>query len=132
MAKRKLLVVDDDVALVEMLKDHFEFEGFEVFKAFDGAAAIEMTLSKKPDLILLDINMPGMDGLEACRRLKEDAETKAIPILMLSADTHLKMKQQILAIGATACMMKPFTIDAITAAVCELLPLPPLIVPLQA
>ncbi len=132
MAKRKLLIVDDDVLLVEMLKDHFEFQGFEVYKAFDGEQAIAAALSKKPELILLDIIMPNVDGLEACRRLRENAETKAIPILMLSANANQKKIQQILAIGATAYMTKPFSMDALLKTVCELLPPPRAEVPLPA
>lgn len=125
MTKRRLLVVDDDVALVEMLKDHFEFEGYEVFKAFDGAEGIEAALVAKPDLILLDIRMPKMGGLEACRRLKEHADTMAVPILMLSADAQQKTIQQILAAGAAACATKPFSIETLSKTVRDLLPRPP-------
>ena len=131
MSKRKILIVDDEAALVELLKDHFEFVGFEVLKAFDGGQAFERALAHKPEIILLDVIMPKVDGLEACRRLKENPETKAIPILMLTADAQQKRIAQVIAAGATAYMMKPFTIDAITSKVREMLPIPP-VVPLQA
>ncbi|MFI5361392.1 MAG: response regulator transcription factor [Elusimicrobiota bacterium] len=118
--KIKILLIDDDAALVEMLKDHFEFEGFEVFKALDGVEGIELARSKKPDAVVLDFTMPRMDGLEVCRRLKEDPETKGIPILMLSADAQQKTIQKVLALGAAACMGKPFSIDALRTKVSEL------------
>jgi|CXWL01.1.fsa_nt_gi CheY-like chemotaxis protein len=115
------MVVDDEAAIVTLLKANFEAEDYQVVEAFDGASAIAKAMSEKPDVIILDINMPAMTGLEVCAKLKESVETKSIPIIVLSAYAQSTDVEKSLACGATAHMTKPFTLDAITAAVAQLL-----------
>src|SRR5579884_1202431 len=85
MAAGKVLCVDDDPVIQKLLQVNFEMEGYEVVVAGDGVEAIERARDSAPDLIILDVMMPRMNGLEAARALKEDAGTSAIPIIILSA-----------------------------------------------
>lgn len=81
----KILVVDDELDILEIIRHALNKEGFEVHIAANGFQALEQTRRIKPDLILMDVMMPIMDGMEACRQLKEDSETKNIPIVFLTA-----------------------------------------------
>lgn len=81
----KILVVDDELDILEIIRHALNKEGFEVHIAANGFQALEQTRKIKPDLILMDVMMPVMDGMEACRQLKEDTDTKHIPIVFLTA-----------------------------------------------
>ncbi len=81
----KILVVDDELDILEIIRHALNKEGFEVHVAANGIQAIEQTKKNKPDLILMDVMMPLMDGMEACRQLKEDSDTKHIPVVFLTA-----------------------------------------------
>ena len=85
MPKAKILVVDDEAALRELLTVNLEMDGFEVVKACDGTDGVQQSLSQKPHMLILDLNMPGMDGFEICRAIKEKDKLKDIPIIMLTA-----------------------------------------------
>ena len=82
--KKKILIIEDEVYLSEMYKMKFEFEGYIVLVAKDGQEGIDSTLSDKPDIILLDLVMPVKDGYQVLKELKENDETKKIPVLILS------------------------------------------------
>jgi len=83
MERYSVLIVEDDATLLRGLKDNFEFKGYDVMTASDGEAGVEAALSHEPDLILLDIMLPGINGFEVCRRIREaDFE---MPIIMLTA-----------------------------------------------
>ena len=84
MAK-KILVVDDETELVNFLQIRLEHGGYEVITAYDGENGLKKAKAEIPDLIILDIMMPGMDGYEVCRKIKIDPNTKDIPIIMLTA-----------------------------------------------
>ncbi len=105
---RRILVVDDEVQLVEMLKMRLEAEGYEVSTASDGEEALGKAKDLKPDLIVLDIMMPKMDGFEVLRRLRADLETQHTPVVMLTAkgDTETMFKTHDL--GSTDYFIKPF------------------------
>ena len=75
----KILVVDDEEHIVMILKDSLEFSGFQVITAYDGVEALERVEKDQPDLIVLDIGMPKLDGWEVCRRLKSDEKTRTFP-----------------------------------------------------
>ena len=81
----KVLVVDDVADNVELLACELEDQGYEVMKAHNGPEALDVAASRRPDVILLDIMMAGMDGIEVCRRLKADPELRSIPVIMVSA-----------------------------------------------
>ncbi|MDB4965574.1 MAG: two component transcriptional regulator, winged helix family [Myxococcales bacterium] len=104
-----LLVVDDEPEINKLVARIFEKRGYVVHTAADGAEALAQVASKHPDLIILDLNIPKIDGWEVCRRLKSDAATSKIPIIMLTAahanvdDAHIG-----LGLGADEYVAKPF------------------------
>ena len=103
----KILVVDDEEHIVMILKDSLEFSGFHVVTAFNGEEALEMVAKDHPDLIVLDIGMPKLDGWEVCRRLKGNDATKQIPIIILTAYAQMSDKKKGAALGAERFVSKP-------------------------
>jgi DNA-binding response OmpR family regulator len=101
MRKGKILVVDDEVYITQILEFSLGAEGFEVITANNGELAVEKAVQIQPDLIVLDIMMPVLDGYETCRRLKRQAETKNIPVILLTA----KGREA----GAVDYIVKPFS-----------------------
>ncbi|MGE5842044.1 MAG: response regulator, partial [Deltaproteobacteria bacterium] len=85
MARQKILAVDDEEDILELLRFNLTKEGFAVICAPSGEDALKAALSQRPDLILLDLLLPGMDGLEVARRIKSDPTTQEIPIIMVTA-----------------------------------------------
>lgn len=82
---KKILIVDDDLTLREMYEERLKYDGYVVIGASDGEEALEKTHSEKPDLILLDVMMPKLNGIDVMKRLREDETTKDIPIIVLTA-----------------------------------------------
>lgn len=107
--KRKILVVDDEVAIVRVLKDRLEMEGYEVLTAYDGSEGVEIARKELPDLIIMDITMPNMDGLTAARKLREQPETSRIPIVMLTARGQESDEKAGYQAGAILYFTKPFS-----------------------
>jgi sigma-B regulation protein RsbU (phosphoserine phosphatase) len=101
-------IVDDEPLNITLLEAILKKDGYSVLSAPDGQQAINIAKDKKPDLILLDIMMPGIDGFEVCRQLKDDAETADIPVVFISAMTDSTAKVQGLEIGAVDYITKPF------------------------
>jgi len=108
----KILVVDDDKNLLDVLRYNLVNDGFTVVTAGDGIQALESARREKPDLILLDIMLPGMDGLEVCRILRKEMP---VPILMLTAKTEEIDKVVGLEVGADDYITKPFSVRELTA-----------------
>ncbi len=108
MAKQKVLVVDDEPDIVETLKFRLESQGFEVITAYDGLEALEKARNERPDLIILDLMLPKMDGYQVCRLLKFDEKYSNIPVLMLTAKTQEIDRTTGLKTGADEYMTKPF------------------------
>ena len=106
-AAADILVVHDTPANVRLLKTILEARGYEVRSASSGAEALAAVAERRPDLVLLDVVMPGMDGLEACRRLRADPATAALPVLMVTASDHSD-KVTALDAGADDFVTKPF------------------------
>jgi DNA-binding response OmpR family regulator len=102
-----VLVVDDDPVIVNLLQVNFEIEGYDVLAATGGEAGLAQAKLGHPDVIVLDVMMPGMDGLEVARRLRDDEDTKAIPIVLLSAKAQSADVQGGLAV-ADDYITKPF------------------------
>ncbi|MDO7787969.1 winged helix-turn-helix domain-containing protein [Desulforamulus aquiferis] len=105
----KVLVVDDEQPILELVKYNLEREGYEVLVASDGNAGITLARTENPDLIVLDVMLPGQDGLSVCRTLHQDKETRAIPIIMLSARGEELDKVLGLEMGADDYITKPFS-----------------------
>ncbi len=111
MGQKKILVVDDEVDLVETLRFPLEMEGFNVLVSYNGEDALNQARKETPDLILLDLMLPKLDGYKVCRLLKYDEKYKHIPILMLTAKTQEKDKLLGKETGANEYITKPFEID---------------------
>jgi len=105
----RILVVDDERNIVEMIKFNLVKQQWDVDLAFDGQTAIKKAFDEKPDVIVLDIMLPGIDGLEVCRQLQANEATAAIPIIMLSAKTEELDKILGLEMGADDYLTKPFS-----------------------
>ena len=103
--KKTILVVDDEESIVDLLVYHLQKEGYDTLQAYDGVTAVDMAMKEKPDLILLDVMLPKMDGISACKRIRYSLN---VPILMISAkDTELD-KVVGLEMGADDYITKPF------------------------
>ncbi len=111
MSHKRILVVDDEVDLVETIRFSLELEGFEILVAYNGEEALNQARKEKPDLILLDLMLPKLDGYKVCRLLKFDERYKHIPILMLTAKSQDKDKTIGLETGANEYITKPFDMD---------------------
>lgn len=105
---KKILVIDDLPENVFMLQDRLEHEGYEVITAYNGSTGIEKALSELPDLILLDVMMPDITGIEVCRRLVNDPKTKDIPIILVTAKSGADDTKEGLEAGAFDYIKKPF------------------------
>lgn len=112
-----ILVVDDTPNYQRALTRLLHRQGYVVHTASDGRSALHLVRSHPPDLILMDVNMPGMDGYEACRRLKADAETSAIPVIFISGDDRVVNKVQAFASGGVDFIVKPHDDEEVLARV---------------
>jgi DNA-binding response OmpR family regulator len=108
MPDAKVLLVDDDPVILKLLQVNFEMEGYTVMTAADGVEGLERARSERPDIILLDIMMPRMDGLQVTQALKDDESTKDIPIILLSAKAQASDIQAGRDMGADDYLTKPF------------------------
>ena len=104
-----VLVVDDDPDILEALSEILEAEGFKIKKARNGLEALDRLAPEPPDLILLDLMMPVMDGWEFAKRMKQDSKPGSIPIIVLSADRNVNSKAK--EIGAVGYLAKPFELN---------------------
>jgi len=114
MHRSRILIVDDELAIIKFLRANFEANGYEALAASDGAEALQKVEMELPDLIILDIMMPKMDGFEVCRRIREWSQT---PIIMLSARGDIADKVKCLELGADDYLSKPFGKDELIARV---------------
>ncbi len=114
---KKILVVDDEKDIVEMLKYNLEKEGYSVISALNGIRALEQARENKPDLILLDIMMPEMDGWEVCKQLMKDERTSTIPVIFLTAKGSEVDEVVGLELGADDYIIKPISIRKLIARV---------------
>ena len=109
MAKGKILVVDDEVYIVHILDFSLGMEGYEVITALDGEQGLEKAREEQPDLVVLDIMMPKLDGYETCRMLKSDERTRNIPVILLSAKGRNIDQKVGFEVGADDYITKPFS-----------------------
>lgn len=113
----KVLIVDDQVTNLELLSHILEEEGYEVRGATTGARGLQAAQADPPDIILLDIVMPGLSGFEVCERLKERQETQDIPVLFLSALTSIDDKMRAFSVGGLDYITKPFQVREVVVRV---------------
>ncbi len=109
MAKEKILIVEDEKDIVKMLEYNLKKEGFRVLSVAGGEDALDIAGKEHPDLVILDLMLPGMDGLEVCKALKKENKTAGIPIIMLTAKSQETDKIIGLELGADDYMTKPFS-----------------------
>ena len=112
MDKKKILVVEDEKAIADILVFNLQREGYDTLAAYDGAEGLRCALSESPDLILLDVMLPEMDGFEVCRRVREQSD---VPIIMLTAREEEADKVMGLELGADDYITKPFSMRELMA-----------------
>ena len=117
----RILIVDDDPDLRGMVAYKLVKAGFEVIETDNGVAAVDAALACLPNLVILDIMMPGQDGLSACEQLRADPETAQIPVMLLSALTQPDIVRSGVMAGAVHHMAKPFSLEALLGSVQSLL-----------
>jgi DNA-binding response OmpR family regulator len=122
--QKKILIVDDEPNIVISLEFLMQREGFEVFVANDGEAALQSVAAHAPDLILLDIMLPKVNGFEVCRQLRTNPDRQALKILMLTAKGRETEMAKGMALGADAYTTKPFSTRELVAQVKQLLEMP--------
>ena len=117
----KILVIDDEESVVELLRILLELKGYEVIKAYRAEDGLRKAYRTQPDLVLLDIMMPDMDGFEVCRRLRADPRRAGLRIVMLSAKGRDQEVEKGLGLGADAYVTKPFSTKDLVAQIHALL-----------
>lgn len=121
MVKKKILIVEDEESLLKLESILLTSKGYSVTGVADGVSALEQVVLIKPDLIVLDIMLPGMDGFEVCRIIKQNPETAHIPVMMLTAKKSSQDCERGMAAGASAYVTKPFKSANIIEIIQELL-----------
>ena len=117
MAKKNIFVVEDEEDILDLIRHHLTKEGFAVATAVNGLEAVKAIQRKPPELILLDLMLPGLDGLEVCRQLKKDPKTAGVPILMVTAKDEESDVVTGLELGADDYIVKPFRMKELIARV---------------
>ncbi|NIA08363.1 MAG: response regulator [Nitrospiraceae bacterium] len=121
MDKKKVLIVDDNIDTIELLRKRLRVDGYDTAEAYDGEEALKKVAEYSPDLVVLDIMMPKMDGFEVCRRLKRNEETRYIPVIMLTAKGDVDSTVKGLDIGGDDYLAKPFDYKELLARIRSLL-----------
>ncbi|MEZ4591971.1 MAG: response regulator [Chloroflexota bacterium] len=122
--KNSILLVDDEPNLRELLRHMLEIGGYAVTEAGDGHEALDQLAEMTPDLMILDVMMPYLDGVSLCKQLRASAEFANLPIVMLSGKTQYRAVQEGLAAGANRYLCKPITVDELIQTVREVLSAP--------
>ena len=117
MANERILVVDDEEDVLELVRYNLDRSGYHVETASSGEEALEKARRKQPDLVILDLMLPGMDGLEVCRKLKNDGRTESLPVIMLTARSEEADIVTGLELGADDYVTKPFSPKVLIARV---------------
>ena len=118
---KTILVIDDDASIVHLLKEDLEIEGYRVVEGYDGQMALQLARSAKPNLILLDVNMPMINGLKALEHLRSMPETQNIPILFLTGEASSNVEPALAAAPRVAHVKKPIDLEDLNSLVKQLL-----------
>ena len=108
MERKRILIVEDEESLLKLESILLSSKGYSVTGVMDGKSALEEIRARKPDLVVLDIMLPELDGFEVCKRIKENPETAAIPVVMLTAKKNSQDYARGMQVGADAYITKPF------------------------
>ncbi len=111
----RVLIVDDEPALREALRAGLELAGYEVHEAADGAEGLAKAAPLHPDVIVLDVRMPGLDGYAVCAALKANPAAQRIPVIFLTGAEDVALHRRVREAGGTACLTKPFRLPELTA-----------------
>jgi CheY-like chemotaxis protein len=122
--KKKIHIVDDELDLCHILQTHFELLGYDSILAVNGKEAVDLATSQVPDLILMDIMLPVMDGLQATRLIRENPNTHSTPILAMTARVSIEDKKNCFRSGCDDFLAKPFTVKEMISCIEKLLKLP--------
>jgi CheY-like chemotaxis protein len=114
---RRILVVDDDPRLLHVVSMYLSIEGYDVDTAPNGEEGLQHLEAQRPDLVILDVMMPGIDGLEACRRIKSNPETRQIPVVLFTALSRTDDVESGRAAGANRFINKPFSLIGLGAVI---------------
>ena len=117
MAGELILIVEDNEKNRKLVRDVLSFKGYEILEAETGEDGVRLALERRPRLILMDIQLPGIDGIEALRRIRAEEETRGIPILAVTASAMDRDRQQIMAAGFDGYQSKPLNVKEFMAAV---------------
>lgn len=117
----RILIADDESNIRNVLEFSLQAEGLDVIEAVSGDEALQLAAAEMPDLVILDVMMPGVGGVEVCRRLKADLRTARIPVILLTARSRGEDRKEGLAAGAQRYITKPFSPHKVVAVVRELL-----------
>ncbi len=117
MARERVLIVDDEVEGRTLIREFLEIAGYEPAEAVDGTEGLAKAEALRPDVILLDVRMPGLDGYEVCQGLKENPETTHIPVIFVTAVEDAALNRLAYQAGAAACLTKPFRREALVAVI---------------
>jgi two-component system cell cycle response regulator DivK len=121
MANELILIVEDHEKNRKLVRDVLKFKGYEVIEAETGEEGVRLALERRPSLVLMDIRLPGIDGVEALRRIRADVTTRAIPIMAITASVMTEDRQKIMDAGFDAYQSKPLNMKHFAAAVEQLL-----------
>lgn len=119
---KKILLVDDSMTMLMSMEGVLKRAGFDVKTATDGNQALELIDSYAPDLVITDLNMPGMDGIELIKKIKQNASMRFKPILMLTTESQESKKVEAKAAGATGWLVKPVSPTDLTGVIKKVLP----------
>lgn len=123
LTRGTVLVVDDDARLLRVVSMYLSIEGYEVTSAADGPSGLAALRAERPDVVLMDIMMPGMDGIEACSRIRSQADTATVPVLLFSALSGAEDAERARQAGANHLITKPFNLIGLAAIVNSYCPL---------
>ncbi|MFH1783898.1 MAG: response regulator [bacterium] len=122
MKKKKILIIDDDHNFIELTRTLFESHNYKVVAAYNSMEGIQKAKKEKPHLIILDIMMPKMDGVNACKALKDEKKTKDIPIIILTVKWMDEDRDEAMKAGAACYMTKPFETQALLLRIKQIMP----------
>ncbi|HUH65054.1 MAG TPA: response regulator [Syntrophales bacterium] len=113
--QKTILIVDDEEHIVDLIAYNIEKEGFKSVKAYNGESALDLVKNKKPDLVILDLMLPGIRGMEVCKTIRQNRETESLPVIMLTAKSDQSDKVLGLEMGADDYITKPFNVRELIA-----------------